>query len=143
MNHNNSISPVKGLQNFMDDIFNNSMSEILGTPFKTNQASVNISESDNDYHFQFAAPGLTKKDFNIEVHKRVLTVSTSINADQETVIEGMKRQEFGFSQFKRSFHLPELADEESINAKYKNGIIEVTISKKEKVEDVATKIEIS
>ena len=132
----NGIRPTKGLQHFLDDFFNHSMSEVLGTPFKTSHPSVNISEDDKAYHFEFAVPGLTKKDFNIQVEKGILKVSTN----QLEKLEGedtsesnpkYKKQEFNFKGFERSFHIPESADEHQIEAKYKNGILKVELKKVE------------
>jgi len=152
----NRIRPSKGLQYFIDDFFNHSMSEVLGTPFKTSQPSVNIYEDDKAFFFDFAVPGLTKKDFNIEVEKGILKVSTnkpeakeqkseSKETESRSISPNYKKQEFNFNGFERSFHIPETADENQIEANYKNGILKLELKKMEadQAHPSTKKIEIS
>ncbi len=150
----NRMRPSNGLQHFIDDFFNQSISEVLGTAFKTSHPSVNISEDDKTFYFEFAAPGLSKEDFNLEIDKGILTVSTNsknfeeLEENQEledtTNSVKFKRQEFNFSGFKRSFHIPESANESEIKAHYKLGILKITIKKfEEELNPTKHKIEIS
>lgn len=98
--------------------------------------SVNIKETEKSFELDLAAPGLEKKNFKIELVEDKLVIS----AQQEVATEeknetndSFTRKEFNYSSFSRSFVLPEkLVDKESINASYENGILKVTIPKKEK-----------
>ncbi|MCF8283724.1 MAG: Hsp20/alpha crystallin family protein [Sphingobacteriales bacterium] len=91
--------------------------------------AVNVLESAEHFQIELAAPGLTKEAFNIKLEKEVLTISTAKKEDVKA--EGLKytRKEFGYHSFKRSFNLPEIADQENISAEYKEGILYVTIMK--------------
>ncbi|NLL28768.1 MAG: Hsp20/alpha crystallin family protein [Bacteroidales bacterium] len=102
-------------------------------------AKVNISETDKKYQIDLSAPGFDKKDFKIEVNDNTLTIS---NEQREEKKEEKKedeksysRREFYYCNFSRSFILPETADSSKIGAEYKNGILEISIPKKEKVEN--------
>jgi HSP20 family protein len=92
--------------------------------------AVNISEQENHYVIDVVAPGLSKEDFDVKIEKDLLTIS----AKKENIVnEGEKqiRREFLFTQFERSFHLNEKIDAEQIAAHYENGILKLTLTKKE------------
>lgn len=109
-----------------------SFSKGLATGVQKKQPSVNIIESDDDFKIELAAPGLSKKDFKIDLDKTVLTVSAEKKSEEKKDAENTyKRREFDFTNFKRSFTLSESIDNQSISAKYANGVLIVTLAKKE------------
>ena len=93
--------------------------------------AVNIKETEDDFQVSVAAPGFDKNEFNIELDNNILTISSE--KEQENEVEGEKytRREFSYQSFKRTFTLPELVDEDKISATYDNGVLNVTIPKKE------------
>lgn len=96
-----------------------------------NLPSVNLKETDSKLEIELAAPGLKKEDFKIEVDKSTLIIS----AEKEEKKESNKkddyvRKEFNYQSFYRSFSLPDYADEDKIEATYKDGILNVIIGKK-------------
>lgn len=93
---------------------------------------VNVRETDAAFNLELIAPGLTKEDFSIEVNNGLLTISSEIKAENTAHEEGkFTRREFTQSSFKRSFTLPETVNEDAINAAYTNGILQLTLPKKE------------
>lgn len=98
----------------------------------TTLPSVNILEDDNSYEVEMAAPSLNKDDFKIELNNDVLTISSEKQTENETK-EGQRytRKEFSYQSFSRSFTLPDSVDSDKIKAKYENGILKVTIPKRE------------
>ncbi|WP_096433418.1 Hsp20/alpha crystallin family protein [Labilibaculum antarcticum] len=98
----------------------------------TTLPAVNIKEDENGFEVEMSAPGLDKKDFKIELNNSVLTISSAKKAENETK-EGEKfsRREFSYQSFSRSFTLPETAEGDKVGAKYENGILRVSIPKKE------------
>ena len=58
-----------GINNFFDEIFNNTFTNFVGSDFAVSQPSVNISESADEFKIELAAPGLEKSDFNINFEK--------------------------------------------------------------------------
>lgn len=98
----------------------------------TTLPSVNIKESTDAFEVELAAPGLDKKDFNIELNNDMLTISSEKRIENE-IKEGQQfaRREFSYQSFSRSFTLPNTVDNEKIRAKYENGILRVSIPKKE------------
>ena len=98
----------------------------------TTLPSVNIKEDVNGFEVELAAPGLEKDDFKIEVDKDVLTISSNKQVENETK-EGQvfTRREFSYQSFTRSFTLPNIVESDGIGAKYENGVLRVSIPKKE------------
>ena len=97
---------------------------------KQSVPAVNVRESDNGFEIEVAAPGLTKKDFNITVDNRVLTISSEKADEKEMKEKEYTRREFSYTSFSRSFTLPENVTEENINALYEDGILKLQLSKK-------------
>ena len=110
----------------------------VATP--SNRPAANVKETEDTFVLELAVPGLTKKDIHINIEKDLLTVS----ATKETVTkegETVKRSEFNFNDFKRSFQLPDTVNAELVKAGFKNGILSITLPKKE--EATPRQIEIS
>ena len=84
-----------------------------------------------------AVPGFQKTDFQIEVDNGILSISTEKNENREEYEEGYTFREFGFSSFKRTFNLPETVEEEFINANYMDGILRISLPKKEEAKQKA------
>ena len=98
----------------------------------TTLPSVNIKEDADAYKVEVAAPGFEKNDFNLELNHDILTISSEKNVEWETKEgERFTKREFSYQSFTRSFTLPDTADGEKIAANYENGILLVSIPKKE------------
>lgn len=95
--------------------------------------AVNIAETENEFHIELATPGLKKDDFKINVEKDQLTISTDkkVEGSDEAGAKKYNRKEFNYNLFTRTFTLPDSADQANIQAEYTDGILFVTIAKKE------------
>ncbi|MFO7822800.1 MAG: Hsp20/alpha crystallin family protein [Cyclobacterium sp.] len=91
--------------------------------------SVNIKETEKEFQVEVVAPGFEKKDFKIEFSDGVLTIQAEKEMKKEEDKEEIKRQEFSYASIKRSFSLPENAENDKIAAKYENGILLLQIPK--------------
>ncbi|MFL9844330.1 Hsp20/alpha crystallin family protein [Flavobacterium rhizosphaerae] len=93
---------------------------------------VNIKETDGLFAVELIAPGMKKEDFNIEIDNDLLTISAEVSNEKTDQQEGkFTRREFVHSSFKRAFTLPETINEEEINAAYQDGVLKITLPKKE------------
>jgi HSP20 family protein len=107
----------------------------------TTMPSVNIKETSNDFEVEVAAPGMEKKDFNITLNGNLLTISSSKQHEDEKKEENYTRREFSYQSFQRSFELPKnVVDAEKINARYENGLLHLTIPKKEEAKQSPPKV---
>ncbi len=120
---------------FNDRVFNN----INHAQRKNTSPAVNIIEADNEFKIEVAVPGLSKNDFNIEIEDDVLTISSVENEKKEEEIPNYTRREFNLSSFQRSFQLPETVDQDQIQASHKEGVLTITLVKKEEVVQNAPK----
>jgi HSP20 family protein len=91
--------------------------------------SVNIRETEKEYLFEMAAPGLDRKDFTIELENRILNISVEKEEKKDEKENDYYRKEYTFSSFARSFALPENIKEGGIDAKYDNGILHIHVPK--------------
>jgi HSP20 family protein len=92
----------------------------------------------------FAAPGLKKEDFKINLENNVLTISSEQKSEKEDKKEGeYTRKEYNYQSFMRSFTLPETVEPDAIEAKYEQGELTIAIPKKEKAIPAAKQIAIS
>lgn len=92
--------------------------------------AVNVKETDKTFEVEVAAPGLTKKDFNISVKDHLLTVSSEKKEEKEQKEKNYTRKEFSYSSFSRSFAMPENVNEGDIKAKYEDGVLKLSLIKK-------------
>ncbi|MBT8263119.1 MAG: Hsp20/alpha crystallin family protein [Bacteroidia bacterium] len=107
--------------------------------------AVNIQENLTNFVIELAVPGLEKENIAIEVEENVLKVSSEVTSKTETEDTDRKftRKEFSYNNFSRSFTLPETVDVENIVASYKDGVLMVTIPKKEEQKALKKMVEIS
>lgn len=125
---------------YWDDFFNDRFYRNFHTSSGQNLTpAVNVVEEDNAYKIEMAVPGVSRKDFHIEVEDDVLTISTEKKESKKDEQSNYLRREFNYQSFKRSFQLPETVDQESIQASHESGILTVHLSKKEEVLQKAPK----
>ncbi len=121
--------------NFFNDFLNRDWYDWSNQNFSltnTTIPSVNIKENENEFEVEMAAPGMTKNDFRIELNNSVLTISSEKQAESQSKEENnITRREFSYQSFSRSFTLPAIVETDKISARYENGILRVSIPKKE------------
>ena len=94
--------------------------------------AVNISESNDGFTLDLAAPGFQKDDFKIEMEDDLLTISAKVKDDKEEQEKNFTRKEFIRKSFKRSFRLAEdKINREEIQASYMDGVLSIDLPKKE------------
>jgi HSP20 family protein len=115
---------------FNRELFNWGINNYSST--STTVPSVNIRENEDAYEVQIAAPGMNKKDFEVKLDGNLLTISSSKQDSSEREQDNFTRREFSYQSFQRSLELPkDVVDQDNINAKYENGLLLLTIPKKE------------
>jgi HSP20 family protein len=93
---------------------------------------VDFREKDGRYLIEAELPGVSEKDLKLELKDGLLTLSTEKKEEKEAKVEDGKwiRRERRESFFSRSFELPEDADGEKIEARFKDGLLTVELPKK-------------
>lgn len=103
---------------------------------------VNVRETKDDFVVDMAAPGMKKDDFSVELDGNMLTISSEKKTEQNEDDDdnNYARREYSYESFSRSFQLPkDVVDEEFIKAKYTDGVLHLTIPKKEKAKQKPAK----
>ncbi|MGQ1784517.1 MULTISPECIES: Hsp20/alpha crystallin family protein [unclassified Saccharicrinis] len=118
---------------WVDDLFTGSVWQNLDSKMNTSMPAVNIKEDDNQFIIEVAAPGMDKSNFNVDLNHNVLTISAKKEEEREDKHTKVTRREFNFSSFQRSFTLPNFVVGEKIKAAYHDGILNISIPKKEEV----------
>jgi HSP20 family protein len=140
--------PLSGL---VDSVFNNTLSRFFDDDFwgfngivSSAQVPVNIRETDKTYEMEVVAPGLRKEDFNVSISDNMLTVSFEHKQEnkEENKSEGYLRQEYRMQSFSRSFTLDDTVDADKISAQYKDGVLHLSLPKKEGAQKITKSIEI-
>ncbi|HMQ61969.1 MAG TPA: Hsp20/alpha crystallin family protein [Flavilitoribacter sp.] len=132
-------APAKNFGNWIDDFFNRSIGDFIGTDFPAGQPSVNVIEEENEFRLEVAAPGLQKEDFQINLENGHLTISAKKEQKEEKTEGKYTRREFNYTSFSRSFNLPETVNEQGIKATYDSGILFVALPKKEEAKTKVTR----
>ena len=116
---------------FNRDLFNWGNSNFSDT--NTTIPAVNIKETPENYIVEVAAPGMTKKDFKVELEGNMLTItSEKSNHHEQREDEKYSQKEFSYQSFQRTFTLQkDVMDIDKIEAKYENGLLNLLIPKKE------------
>jgi HSP20 family protein len=96
-----------------------------------NVPAVNITEHKNEYKVELAVPGMKKDDFKIDVDGNMLTISSEKEESSEEKEKRFTRKEYSYSSFSRSFTLPEEINLDKIEAKYEDGILKLSLPRRE------------
>jgi HSP20 family protein len=135
---NNPVDVMPGFSSLIDNFFGRDISDYLGDASGSVPA-VNVKETKDNFTLEVAAPGMEKEDFEVKFDHNVLTVSGKKEMKKEEKEEKYSRREFRYTSFQRSFHMPEAVNTENIEAHYKDGILMITVPKKEEAKEKAPK----
>ena len=116
---------------FNRDFFNGGSANYSDT--NTTIPAVNIKETSDNYEVEVAAPGMTKKDFKVQLEGNILTISSEKTTEKEEKDDvKYSSREFSYQSFSRTFNLQkDVVDTEKIKAKYENGVLHLLIPKME------------
>jgi HSP20 family protein len=113
---------------FADEFFNRNFFDNEKDSYERFNTDVKyfIDETEKEYRIDFAVPGLTKKDFEIELDNDLLVVKTKERDDNN------KRTGFEALEFNKQFRLSEEVDKDKISAHTENGVLSITLPKIDK-----------
>lgn len=93
--------------------------------------SVDIQEKDNKFIINADIPGVDPKDIEVSMDQGMLSIRGERKTETKTEKNGYRRVECNYGVFNRRFSLPLSADPDKITAKGKNGVLQITIDKRE------------
>jgi len=105
--------------------------------------AVDIFETNEAIVLKAELPGITAQDISVEVKDNTLTLKGENKFEKEVKEENYHRVERSYGSFQRAFTLPGTIHQEKVKAKFKDGILEITLPKVEEAKPKQVKVEIS
>jgi HSP20 family protein len=124
--------PFKELRSLEGRINEAFATELNKDVFASFTPSVNTREGEFAYHIDVDLPGVKKEDISVKVDNNILTLKGERKSREEVKKEDYYKMESSFGCFTRSFTIPDNVDAENIHAENKDGVLEITLPKKEK-----------
>ena len=124
-------------ENLVDDFFDNFDHDWFTRPVQGRQAAslmrTDIRESDHDFTMAIELPGYKKEDLKLELNDGYLNITAQHNENRDEKDENGKliRQERYSGSMQRSFYVGEDIKEEDVKARFEDGVLKLTIPKKE------------
>jgi HSP20 family protein len=121
-------------QEWLPSIFNDFLNDnwISVPKFSGTTPAINVTENEQNYEIEVAAPGMCKEDFNISLTKDgdiVIAMEKKSDNKEEEKDKKYLRREFSYSKYEQCLTLPDNADKENISASMNNGILDIKIPK--------------
>lgn len=125
-------------------VFEDAFTRFLSEPTSNRpwSPSVDIYETENELVLKADLPEVKLDDIDVRVENQTLTIAGERKFEKENSNKGYHRIERNYGQFVRSFAVPNTFDTEHISAEYHNGVLSVTLPKKEAAKPRQVKIEV-
>lgn len=107
----------------------------------TQAPAINVIENEKDYTVEFAAPGMKKEDFSVNINGEgnlVVKMERKNEQKEENKKSHYLRREFSYAKYEQTLILPDDVEKQNISAKMENGVLYITLPK---TEPAATKVE--
>ena len=104
---------------------------------------VDIREDENSIVVKADVPGMEQKDIHVNVDNGMLTISGERKFSDEEHKDQYHRVERAYGRFSRSFQMPNTTNPENISATYKNGVLEVTLPKREEAKPRSIQVQVN
>ncbi|HVG18641.1 MAG TPA: Hsp20/alpha crystallin family protein [Blastocatellia bacterium] len=121
------------LQRGINQLFDNSVGQgsSEGVALNTWTPTVDIYEDETSFMIKLELPEVNREDVKVNLHENTLSISGERRLENEDKRDGYHRVERSYGQFYRSFTLPPNVNPEGINAQFKDGMLRLSIPKKE------------
>jgi len=126
-------------QDWLPSIFNSFFDDDFAglTPAKQFASpAVNVLEDDKEYQIELAAPGMTKNDFKVRLendNELVISLEKKEEHKEEKHKKNYLRREFSYASYRQTFIVPDEVEIEKIAAKMEDGVLKISLPKKEEV----------
>ncbi len=135
---------LRMLQDEVNRLFSSNLSRSFGDEGIARGAwapSVDIYENKDHIMLEAELPGMSREDFELTIENNVLTLRGERRFEKKDDSDNYHRVERSYGSFSRSFTLAQTVSPENVTAEYKNGVLRVTLQKREEVK--ARRIEIA
>jgi len=135
-----TVDPFHGLR-----LFEDAVTRLMSEPRTSRPWSpaVDILETEDALVLRADLPDVKAEDIDVRVENNTLTLSGKRNFDKDETVKGWHRIERSYGEFVRSFQVPSTVDTEKVAADYKNGVLTISLPKKEAAKPRQVKVAIS
>lgn len=116
--------------------------EYCGGKMETYKQKVNITEDENAFLLDIAAPGYSREEIQVSINADELLISSNHKEDEKQTEQKYLRQEYKKEAFARRFKIPKNIEADKIEAKHNNGILSISLPKRAKIEIPVQEIEV-
>ena len=150
-NNGTSTVPARQFNSWVDQLLHDNLNRFFNDDLwgfsginQQGNVPVNLRETDKTYEMSLVAPGLRKEDFRLNVTDNLLTISYEQKEEENDQNKEQRwlRKEYRMQSFSRSFTLDDTVDVNKVSASYDNGILHLTLPKKESAQRLTKTIEI-
>jgi HSP20 family protein len=125
-------------------LFQDSLSRLLSEPTSRPWSPpVDIYETENELVVKADVPEVDPKNVAIQMENGTLTLKGERRFEDQGNGRGFHRIERGYGSFVRAFSLPDTVDPDKVKADYRNGVLTITLPKKEVAKPKTVNVEIS
>jgi HSP20 family protein len=110
--------------------------------FPTFAPAAEIEADSENIYLKLEVPGLTPEEIEVQVNSNSVAILGERKEEKNTNQKGMKRSEFRYGKFHRTISLPEKIKNDGVVAKYKNGILNLTLPKAEDERNKIVKVQV-
>jgi HSP20 family protein len=139
--------PFRGISTLQDQfnrLFNESIrNHAEESSVKSWAPAVDIYETPNELVVKADLPDVAEKDIDVRVENNLLTIRGERKFEKSVAEENFLRVERTYGSFSRSFSLPNTLNAEAIAAEYKNGVLTVTLPKREETKPRQVKVTVT
>ena len=138
-------NPTRSLMTDFDRIFDSMLTHELPrfSSTKSWMLAVDVNETETEFFLSADMPGLDKKDVSVDIHDGVITIKGERVIDNKKSTDGYRIRERQLGSFNRSFRLPDNLNEDKVVAKFKNGVLSITLPKTKEILPEGRQIKIS
>lgn len=136
---------LSNMANWLNNEFNDMLTDRWTVRPAATTPAINVKATDKEYGIELAAPGTTKEDFSVNIDDEgnlVIKMEHKEEKRDEQKKEHYLRREFAYSNYEQSLSLPDDVDREAITARVENGVLHVTLPRKEAKKPETKQIEI-
>ena len=131
-----SADPFRLFEDTVNQVFNQPSTARPWTP------AVDIQETENEVVLKADLPDVNEKEIDIRIEDGTLSLKGERKFNKETKEGGFHRIERSYGSFARYFALPDSVNPEAVRAEYKNGVLTVSLAKKEAAKPKQIKVEV-
>ncbi|MBC7911770.1 MAG: Hsp20/alpha crystallin family protein [Pyrinomonadaceae bacterium] len=135
---------LRSLQDEVNRLFSTNLSRTFGEEGIARGAwnpSVDIYENKDQIVLEAELPGMKREDFDLSIENNVITLRGERRFEKKEESDNYHRVERAYGSFARSFTLPQTVQADDVTAEYRNGVLRVTMPKREEVK--ARRIEVA